>query len=69
MMCSGRGLGTQQRISQESFEERTPAFPRRFDFNRIPEAALHDAEVFRTRTATAADFPSATFEETDESTF
>jgi hypothetical protein len=68
-MCSGRGLGTQQRIGQECFEERTPAFPSRFDFNRVPEAAPHDAEVFRTGTATAANFPSATFEETGESTF
>jgi hypothetical protein len=68
-MCSRRGLGSQQRIRQEGFEEWTPAFPSRFDFNRVLEAALHYAEVLRTRAATAADFPSPTFEETDESIF
>jgi len=67
-MCSRRGLGTQHRISQESFEEWAPAFPSGFDFNRVLEAALRDTEVPRTRTATAAHFPSATFEKTDQPT-
>ena len=66
-MCSRRSLGAQQRIRQEGFEEWTPAFPSRFDFNRVLEAALRNAEVLRTRTAT--DLPSPTFEETDERTF
>jgi hypothetical protein len=62
-----RGLSTQQRISKESFEKWTPTITSGFQFNRVSEAALRNAEVSATRAA-AADFPSATFEATDQST-
>jgi hypothetical protein len=68
-MCSCRGLGTQQRISQEGFEERPPTFPRGFQFNRILKATLRDAEVRGMGTGTAADSPTASFKEADQSTF
>jgi hypothetical protein len=67
-MRSRRGLSTQQRIRQEGFEKWTPAVTSGFQFNRVSEAALRNAEVSEAGAATATDLPSATFEETDQST-